>query len=402
MVLSGPVLGSASLRRFTRLTVLLIAVDFLDELASGIPFVGAPGIQRDLGISYGQAAGWVLTSFGLLALVLEPPLFLLADRYPRRFFVCGGLLAEGLICLLAGFAPGFGTLLVAVALYGPASGVGVGLAQATLMDAHPDDRERILVRWTLSGSLGDLATPALFSALALVAWGWREAFWIVAVLWLVWAVLVFRAPFPERVQEDDAPEPGMLDALRSAFATPALRPWVIGALLCNLMDETLVGFGALYLRDGLGADVHGRSLVLGAFMAGDVLGLLGLEPLLRRYRPMPMLAALSLGSAAAYAGWLLAPNVAWSVGFALLVGLFTGGHYPLAKAQAYRALPDRSGTVNAVMTLAGAAFLPVPVLLGVAADGVGLRLALGLLMLQPLGLLVIALLAMRRGRLAAS
>ena len=89
-----------------------------------------------------MAAGWVLTAFGLLAVIVEPPIFMLADRYPRRWFVCGGLGALGAVCVAAGLAPSYGWLLVALLLFGPASGVGVGLAQATLMDVHPDRRER--------------------------------------------------------------------------------------------------------------------------------------------------------------------------------------------------------------------------------------------------------------------
>jgi len=103
------------------LTALLIGVDFLDEWSSGIPAVASPDLQREFGVSYGMAAGWVLTAFGLLAVIVEPPIFVLADRYPRRWFVCGGLGALGAVCVAAGFAPSYGWLLVALLLFGPAS-----------------------------------------------------------------------------------------------------------------------------------------------------------------------------------------------------------------------------------------------------------------------------------------
>ncbi len=48
-------------------------------------------------------------------------------------------------------------------------------------------------------------------------------------------------------------------------------------------------------------------------------------------------------------------------------GAFAATHYPLVKAQAYRALPGRSGTVNAVLTLFGVTELVVPVALGLVA-----------------------------------
>ena len=94
-------------RRLGTLAWLLVGVDFLDELASGVPGLGTPGIQTDLGVSYGMAAGWLQAALLLAVVALEPPLLLLADRYPRRRFVVGGLVVLALLTAAAGFAPGF-------------------------------------------------------------------------------------------------------------------------------------------------------------------------------------------------------------------------------------------------------------------------------------------------------
>jgi fucose permease len=95
-------------------------------------------------------------------------------------------------------------------------------------------------------------------------------------------------------------------------------------------------------------------------------------------------AFLSVKSAGAASFWLFA------------TGAFAALQYPIAKAQAYRALPGRSGAVNAVLTLFGVIELPLPILIGVVADGFGLGVALAALAIQPLGLLV--LIASRRAR----
>ena len=55
-----------------RLAALLVAVAFLDELGSGVPFVAAPEIQREFGVSYGQAAGWLIFAMTALGVVVEP------------------------------------------------------------------------------------------------------------------------------------------------------------------------------------------------------------------------------------------------------------------------------------------------------------------------------------------
>ena len=73
------------------------------------------------------------------------------------------------------------------------------------------------------------------------------------------------------------------------------------------------------------------------------------------------------------------------------VGLTTAPLYPLAKAQAYRSLPDQAGMVNAVGHVFQPLDIVVPLILGVIADRFGLVPALLLLAAQPAGLLWIAL-----------
>lgn len=372
----------------SRLALVLLAVCGIDEVASGVPFVGTPGIQSEFGLSYLSSAGGLLTATVLLSLVVEPPLLILANRYPRKWFVCGGLLAMSGICVLASLAPAFWVLLVAVACYGSASGIGVGLAQATLMDQHPEQRERMLTRWTLLGAMGDLATPALFAALSWVALGWRAAFAISALGALALALGLLRHPFPDEwTHEDDNPAWPLFEAVRAALQNRALCRWLLAAWLCNLLDEIVVAFGALYLRDQFGADATARSIVLMSFMVGALLGLALLDRLLRHYQPISLLRLCAAGAGIAYLAWIVAPTLLVSTGCFFITGLFASPLYPLVKAQAYRALPEQSGMVNAV----GSAFLPLdlitPLFLGFVADRFGLVIALLLLSVQPLVLL---------------
>jgi len=375
-----------------RLVPLLIGVCFLDELASGIPFVGSPEIKTEFGVSYAEAAGWLLFAIAALGFALEPPLFLLADRLPRRWFVCGGLGLLGLVCIGAGLSPGYPFLVVALLLYGPLSGCGVALAQATLADASRDRLERALVRWAFACSLGDLAVPSVV-ALAAVWFGsgWRASFVAVGVVLIGYAALLWTRRFPEPVAraEDDAPRASLVSALVSALREPVLVRWALAVALCALLDEIMVAFASLYLRDVLGLSLAARTTALSAEIAGAVLGLAAGEALLRRIEPMRLLlwsaafcalswfAFLSVEGAAAASFWLFA------------TGALAALQYPIAKAQAYRALPERSGAVNAVLTLFGVIELPLPILIGVVADNWGLGVALALLGLQPLGLLVL-------------
>lgn len=388
------------LRRSGGLAALLVGVTFFDELASGVPFAGSPEVQRAFGVSYGQAAGWLLAAAGLLALVLEPPLFLLADRRPRRGFVVGGLLAVAACCGLGAVAPSYPWLFAAILLYGPASGVACGCAQATLMDANPQQRERWMVRWTLSGELGDLAAPALVALSVALGASYRLGFAAAGVLFALWALLLSRTAFPPRAgaaPSADAEAP-FGAALRDALRRREVWLWGVAALLCDLLDEIVVAFGALHLRDAVGLGAGARAVVLGAGVAGGALGLLAAEPLLARFDPRRLLLAACAACAVSYALWLRADSALASGALFAATGAFAALHYPITQAQLYRAIPESSGSVNALSTVLGALAIPVPFLLGVVADRVGLGAALALLLAQPLGVGAAALIALRARR----
>lgn len=393
----------AAVKRLAFLSVVLIGVDFLDELGSGIAFVAAPEIQSGFGVSYGQAAGWLLTATLVLSLVLEPPLFVLSERHPRRWFVCGGLAATGLACLLAGFAEGYWVLVAALVVYGPASGCGVGLSQAALMDANPGRHEQLMMRWTLAGSLGDLATPGLLALMVLIGGTWQAGFIAVGVVFLFYAALLWRQPFLAMAAASQSGTEGEAKASLRHVAVSALRDrrlllWVLAVVLCDLLDEILVAFGALRLREHVGADLNQRAAILTAFAVGGTIGLVLAERLVDRLDPRKFLLVASLACTACYAAWIAAETPLASGVSMFGVGLFSSTHYPVAKAQAYRAFPGRAGTVNAVITAGGWLQLPIPLLIGWVADRAGLGAAVSLLFAQPVGLALICAFVLSRDR----
>jgi MFS family permease len=380
----------AAIRRAGLLTALLLGVDFLDELSSGIPFVGSPDVQRSFGLSYGMAAGWTLATLQLVSLVVEPPLFILADRYPKKRFVCGGLVVLGASCVLAGLAPSYWVLLVALGIFGPASGCGVQLSQATLMDANPHRRERLMTRWTFMGASGDLAVPALLSLLGLFALGWRHGMVGVGLLVMGYAAWLWRVRFPEAsIPEPSARHVPWRAAVTAALQNRRLLLWLFAVWLCSLLDEILVAFGALHLRDNLGAGLHERDAILMLWMGGGLVGLVVVDRLLVVADPLKLLILSSACGAGAYLLWVGSPGLWLSGFFMALTGFLCAALYPIAQAQAYRALPGQSGMVNAVGQLFTPLNVVTPFLLGMAADRWGLTVTLVLLVAQPIGLLVI-------------
>src|SRR5256885_4638394 len=154
---------------------------------------GSPDLLHDFHVSPALAAGWTLVAMQLLG-ALEAPLFALTARWPRRSLLAASQLAIAATCLCAAAASSHWTLLSALLLYGPATGIACGTAQAALIDGAPGRGESVLSRWALYQSLGDLAAPLLLAGLALFGSGWRAAFVVAASAALAQALLVRAGP----------------------------------------------------------------------------------------------------------------------------------------------------------------------------------------------------------------
>jgi MFS family permease len=378
-------------RRPLALLMMLLAVEAWDEMGSGVPLLSVPDIQAAFAVAPGLTAGALLAIIQLAACLVEPPLFILADRWPRKRFVVGGLVVLGLAALAAAAAHAFWIVLVALAAWGPAGGSAIGVSQMVLMDARPDERERSMAQWVIAGTIGDMTSPIMLASLAWAGFGWRAGFVTAGVLALALAAWAAATPFPARIPSApvEGPTESVLGAMRSALRERRLVAWSLGIACCALLDEILVAFAALRLRD-LGLDVAARNVVMAALMAGFIAGAVGLERCVAGRDPLRLLAACGAACVASYVAWLFATGPVTAALSLAAVGLTSAPLYPIVKAQAYRALPDRAGAVNAVRGL----FLPLemlaPLALGAVADRFGVLAALSLLLLQPIALLLLA------------
>ena len=363
-----------------------------------------------------MAAGWTLVAMQVSALALDAPLLALTARWPRRELISGSMAVVGLTCAVAAAAPSYAALLVALSFYGLALGMATGTSQAALMDMAGGDspapggrqgpardprpadqaqRERMISRWSLLGAIGDVGAPLLVGGLALVGAGWRVAMALLAVLAVAHAALIARGPSLQAVPDGDE-ENGAENGARAGSLRTAIL-WCCAGVLCALLDEILVAFGALRL-DQLGATPLQRGLVLVAWVVGQIAGLAASEWVWSRIHPLRLMMLCSAGCAVAYAAWL---GVSWLPGSALLLllsGFFGSALFPVVTAQAYAALPGRSTTVSAIAAVTAVGELLMPVLIGLAADHWGLRTALALLLLEPVGLGIVAAAVLARGR----
>ena len=291
-----------------------------------------------------------------------------------------GAIAFAVSSALNAFAVGFWTALIALLLADPGSGAFVGLAQATLMDAKPESRERSMARWTAAGSVGYVAGPLLVAAAVVGGLGWRGLLLLLALPAVPLALAVKR-PGAQTTSTDWR---GFVAALRDREVLRSL------ALLesADLMLDVFYSFLALYAVDVAGARPVGAAFAVavwtGAGLAGDVL----LLAVLRRMTGAAYLRLSAVAVLGLYPTFLLVPSLPAKLALLALLGLLNAGWYALPKAALYDALPGRSGTAVAVGGIGGLAGAAVPAVLGAIAGTIGLGPTMWLLLIAPVALLV--------------
>ncbi|HUQ08287.1 MAG TPA: MFS transporter [Kofleriaceae bacterium] len=378
-------------------------MELLDELYSGVFSVGAAAIQESFSVSHQGLVGALLLAPGLAGIAFEPVIFLLADRYSRRLFVAGGLAVMGLASAACALAPSSLMFTVAVSVSAVANSCGVELAQATLADAHAHDRARALARWTFFGAIGDVAAPVMVAGLALLGFGWRGGFAVMAVVLVAWSVLLARAPFPAPSAggcddgdddgddgDEDGPALSLWASMRTAVANRRLLGWLLATSLCDWLDEILVVLASVHLREHMGAGAIERSLIIGAYVCGSLVGLAGLERALVRFAAHRIVVVCAAACAVLFALWLVAPTLWLSGALLALVGVAAAPLYPLTMAQSYAALPGRSGAVHAAARVLTPLSLGAPWLLAWIADHAGTGAALATILVGPITITALA------------
>lgn len=375
----------------------------VDELASGMAPATAPELGPDLDLSPGVAAGLAIAAFYSLALV-EAPLLAWADRGRVRVVSAIALFTLAAVTGLAALAPNVWWLMLALAAYGPASGVATTAAEGVLVESRPDQRERTMTRIMIAGVIGDLMVPAVLVALAWLGLGWRFALGLAALSALALAVthvLSRSLDVPMASDEDDEEEekrPPLRELWHLVRTHPALIGWSSLEIATGALDETLVAFGLVHLAEHTGADSVTRSIALAACIVGELAALFVLDRLLARYAPMKILFWTSAGAVACLAVIALTTSAIIATIALGLLGAFASGFHPIVKARAYAALPGRPAIVNAVTSLFIPVDIAIPLVLALIAGELGSSAAMLAFVAAPLALGLAALGALRTQR----
>ncbi|MFD3423000.1 Cmx/CmrA family chloramphenicol efflux MFS transporter [Streptomyces decoyicus] len=256
-----------------------------------------PDIARDLHISV-PAAGSLTSAFAVGMVIGAPLLAMLSMRWSRRRALLAFLVAFLLVHVLGAVTTHYEVLLATrfVAALANAGFLAVALATATAM-VPPDAKGRatsVLLGGTTMACVAGVPAGALLGEL----WGWRSAFWAVALLSLpallaiLWSVPADRAP---RFSDAGPGTRGELRALRG----PRLVVLLLLGALVNGATFCAFTYLAPLVTEVTGIGAGWVPAVLALFGLGSFVGV-GLGDRLADTRPVPLLVA---GGAALLLGW---------------------------------------------------------------------------------------------------
>jgi predicted MFS family arabinose efflux permease len=377
-----------------RLVRLMLAARFLDEWWVGLLLVLMPLIRDDLGLSYAEVSV-LLASFGWAEWVADPITGLVGDVWPRRPLIAWSAIATAVIFVMLSGANSFLVMLLVCFGYSITVTPLATVADAVLVDTHPDAPGRIMARQTLIDTVGALLAPLTATVLATFGVPWPIAFVAGGCIFVGYALLLFGTRFPPTNganHEEAEPGDGKRDPLglrmmwrnlKLVGRQPRVWRWLFFIAFSDFLGDVAVSFLPLFLADVIGLSDAMIGVYMAAYMAAGVVSLALLEPALARWGEGRVLWAGVLGVGVLFPLWVFSQHPVVTLAFLMLYALFASVLWPLGKARLLAAADGLTATVRALGPIAGLPTNVVPLVVGAVASAAGLRAGMLVLMIAP-------------------
>jgi MFS transporter, Spinster family, sphingosine-1-phosphate transporter len=183
---------------------LLLAVNLLNYIDRQVLFAVFPLIKIDLGIS-DTALGFLGSAFMLSYMIIAPVFGWLGDHWSRVKLASSGLVVWSLATALAGFAPGYRTLLSARATVGVGEASFGTVSPGLIADFFSkEERGRVLSWFYVAIPVGS-ALGYLLGGVLGERFGWHAAFLMVGLPGLLLALPIALLRTPPRGGSDADP-----------------------------------------------------------------------------------------------------------------------------------------------------------------------------------------------------
>ncbi|MER7618603.1 Cmx/CmrA family chloramphenicol efflux MFS transporter, partial [Nonomuraea wenchangensis] len=296
-----------------------------------------PDLARDLGVSV-SAAGALTSAFAAGMIVGAPLMAVAGMRWPRRRALTAFLVVFVLVHVVGAVTADFGVLLVTRVLAAVANAgfLAVGLAAAVAM--VPQDAKGRATSVLLGGVTLACVAGVPGGAVLGQMFGWRAAFWAVALACLPALYAVLRG-IPEEKGAEGASARGVRGEVRVLGDARVVVVLVLAALV-NAATFCVFTYLAPLVTEVAGLAAGWVPAVLALFGLGSFAGV-SVAGRLSDTRPVALLAG---GGIALLAGWALLAATAGSPAAAVLLAFVQGAlAFAVGSALIARALYAASG-----------------------------------------------------------
>jgi MFS family permease len=183
---------------------LLLAVNMLNYIDRQVLFAVFPLIKIDLQLS-DTSLGFLGSAFMLSYLLFAPLFGWLGDRWSRTMLASGGLVVWSLATALAGFAPGYRTLLAARATVGIGEASFGTVSPGLVSDFFPKEHRGNILSWFYVAIPVGSALGYLLGGMLGQRYGWHASFMMVGVPGLLLAIPIALMRTPPRGGDDALP-----------------------------------------------------------------------------------------------------------------------------------------------------------------------------------------------------
>lgn len=310
--------------------VVLTSMNLLNYVDRWVPSATKELFKKELHLSDAETS-LPLTAFVVVYMLASPLFGALADRWPRKLAIAGGVALWSLATGAAAFAIGFWSLLVARALVGVGEAAYATLGPALISDLYPPaSRNRILTIFYVAipvGSAIGFAAGGLLGA----SYGWRVAFLACGLPGLLGAALALGIQEPRRGACDPGigePPTNWPDALRRLARNRQYVVTVAGYTAVTFASGALADwFPAFLARQRAMGIAEAGSLIGTATIAGGLGGTLAGGWLADRLRgrtrqPYLALSGWSMAIATVLASLALLVQTRWSIAALMVTAQF--------------------------------------------------------------------------------
>jgi MFS family permease len=262
---------------------LLLAVNLLNYIDRQVLFAVFPLIKIDLSLS-DTALGFLGSAFMLSYLLFAPLFGWLGDHWSRTRLAAGGLVVWSLATALAGYAPGYRTLLAARATVGIGEASFGTVSPGLISDFFPKEQRGRILSWFYVAIPVGSALGYLLGGVLGQRYGWHAAFLLVGIPGLLLAVPIALLRTPPRGGDDAPPHAPGAKASTGYAALFRNRSFVCNTLAMAAMTFAIGGLAQwipsfLYRVHSLdvarGNTLFGATTVLAGILGTLVGGWLG-------------------------------------------------------------------------------------------------------------------------------